>query len=581
MRHDTDSTVSFFVILKEMEHIFLELAVVLALATGLGALARVLKQPTLLGYIATGLIVGPLGLLQLNHGEVLDTLAQFGIAFLLFLAGMEMNFSELRHVGRSALAIGASQIVFTGLIGYAIATMLGMSPIFALYVAVTLTFSSTIIVIKLLSEKKALDSLHGKLVVGVLLVQDFIALGTLILLSGLSGPDLDPSKLPLTLGVTFAKGAALLVVSLLIGKYVMPKLLHRLAGSQEVLFLASLTWGLGLAALADLPSVGLTIEIGSFMAGVALSESVEHFQIMSRVRPLRDVFAVTFFIMLGSKLALSGMGTHLLPILLLSTFVLVVKPLIVMVTMGLLGYRARTSFMTGIAIAQVSEFSLIVMALALRLGHTNQELVSIITAVALITILVSSYLILHAEHLYMQLAPFLKRVIEYSAKNERHVRDTSLKNHIVLIGAHRVGHNILRALEDLHKSFMVVDFNPDVVLHLERRGIHALYGDIADPDIQDAAALDTARAIISTVPSFNESVHLLTRLKLANPKAKVILTASTELDAVALYERGADYVILPHFAGGLQLGRLLEEDKTLRTLSKLREQDLAIIIERP
>lgn len=564
-----------------MEHIFLELAVVLALATGLGALARALKQPTLLGYIATGLIVGPLGLLQLNHGEVLDTLAQFGIAFLLFLAGMEMNFSELRHVGRSAIVIGISQIAFTGAIGYLIATLLGMTPLSALYVGITLAFSSTIIVIKLLSEKKSLDSLHGKLVVGVLLVQDFVALGALILLSGLSGSETEPSRLPLVIALTFAKGAALLIASLLIGKYVMPKLLHRLAGSQEVLFLASLTWGLGLAALADLPSVGLTIEIGSFMAGVALSESVEHFQIMSRVRPLRDVFAVTFFITLGSKLVLSGTSDHLLPIILLSLFVLIVKPFLVMIAMGLLGYRARTSFMTGIAIAQVSEFSLIVMALSLRIGHTDQGLVSIITAVALITILVSSYLILHAENLYAWLAPFLKKAIEYSAKYEKHVRDATLKNHIVLVGAHRVGHNILRALEDLHKTFMVVDFNPDVVLHLERRGIRALYGDIGDPDIQDAAGFDTARAVISTVPSLNESVHLLARLKKSNPRAKVILTASTELDAVALYERGADYVILPHFAGGLQLGRLLEEDKTLRTLPKLREQDLAIIIERP
>ncbi len=564
-----------------MDHIFLELAIVLALATSLGALARALKQPALLGYIATGLIVGPLGLLQLNHGEVLDTLAQFGIAFLLFLAGMEMNFSELRHVGRSALLIGASQIAFTGGIGYLIAWGLGMTPLSALYIGITLSFSSTIIVIKLLSEKKALDSLYGKLVVGVLLVQDFIALGTLILLSGLSGPHLQSSQLPIALGLTFAKGAALLVFSLLMGKYVMPKLLRRLAGSQEVLFLASLTWGLGLAALADLPSIGLTIEIGSFMAGVALSESVEHFQIMSRVRPLRDVFAVTFFITLGSKLVLAGTAAHLLPILVLSAFVLVVKPLIVMLTMGLLGYRARTSFMTGIAIAQVSEFSLIVMALSLRLGHVDQGLVSIVTAVALITILVSSYLIMHAESLYRHLAPFLKKTIEFSAKREAHVRDTSLKNHSVLIGAHRIGHNILRALEDLHKAFIVVDYNPDVVHHLESRGIHAIYGDIADPDIQDAAALDAARVVISTVPSFHESAHLLARLKLANPRAKVILTATTELDAVVLYEHGADYVILPHFAGGLQLGRLLEEDKTLRTLGKLREQDLAIIIERP
>ncbi len=563
-----------------MDHLFLELALVLALATGLGAIARIFKQPTLLGYIATGLIVGPLGLLRLNHADVLDTLAQFGIAFLLFLAGMEMNFSELRHVGRSAALIGAGQVLFTSGVGFLIALALGLPLLSAGYVAVTLTFSSTIIVIKLLSEKKALDSLYGKLVVGVLLVQDFIALGVLILLSGLSGPNLDPRHLPVALALTLLKGAGLLVFSLLMGKYVMPKILHRLAGSQEILFLASLTWGLGMAAIASLASVGLTIEIGSFMAGVALSESVEHFQIMSRVRPLRDVFAVTFFIVLGSKLVLSGAAAHWLPIAAFSAFVLIGNPLIVMMLMGALGYRSRTSFMAGVTVAQVSEFSLIVIALGARLGHVDQGIVSIVTAVALITIVLSSYMILHSEMLYVRFSKFLK-FFEFRPKDEAHVRDTTLKNHVVLIGAHRVGHNILRALEDQHKKFLVVDFNPDVVIQLERRGIRALYGDIADPDIQDAAALDTARAVISTVPSFHESTHLLARLKRARSKAKIILTAETEFDAVALYERGADYVILPHFAGGQQLGRLLEEDRTLRTLPKLREQDLAIIIERP
>ncbi len=563
-----------------MDHLFLELALVLGLATGLGAIARLCKQPTLLGYIATGLIVGPLGLLQLNNGQVLDVLAQFGIAFLLFLAGMEMNFSELRHVGRAAALIGVGQVLFTSGVGYLITLALGLRGLPAAYIAVTLTFSSTIIVIKLLSEKKALASLYGKLVVGVLLLQDFIALGVLILLSGLSGASLEPSRIPLALAMTFAKGTALLGLSLLIGKYLMPKILHRLAGSQEILFLASLTWGLGMAALASLPSVGLTIEIGSFMAGVALSESVEHFQIMSRVKSLRDVFAVMFFIVLGSKLVLSGAAAHWLPIVVLSLFVLIGNPLIVMVLMGALGFRARTSFMAGVTVAQVSEFSLIVVTLGHRLGHVGQDVVSIVTAVALITILISSYMILHSEALYERLSPFLK-LFEFRAKKEQRVASEALKGHIVLVGCHRVGHNVLRSLEDMHKKFLVVDFNPDVVTQLGRRGIRAIYGDIADPSIQDLAALDEARAVISTVPSFHESSGLLARVKAANPKAKVILTAESEFDAVTLYERGADYVILPHFVGGRQLGRLLEEDKTLRTLSKLREQDLAIIIEHP
>ena len=563
-----------------MNLIFFEITIVLALATVLGILARALRQPTIVGYIATGLIVGPLGVLHLNNPEVLDALAQFGIAFLLFLVGMEMNFGELKHVGRSAVLIGLGQVVFTSAVGFVLAAALGFGLLPAVYIAVTLTFSSTIIVIKLLSEKKALESLYGKLVVGVLLVQDFVALGVLILLSGLSGPGIDPARLPIALLAAFAKGTGLLVFSLLAGRYVMPRLLHRLAGSQEVLFLASLTWGLGLAALSSLPSIGLTIEIGAFMAGVALSESVEHFQIMSRVKALRDFFAVMFFIVLGSKLVLSGLGGLWLPTLVLSLFVLIGNPLIVMLIMRALGYRSRTSFMAGVTVAQISEFSLIVITLGHRLGQVSQEVVSLVTAVGLITIAVSSYMIQNSEALYERLAPVLK-AFETGAKEEARGGRKELKSHIVLIGCHRMGHNILHSLEELHKKFLVVDFNPDVVARLHRRGLQAVYGDIADPDIQGLARLDEARVVISTVPSAHDSAALIARIKGRNPRCKLIVTAETEDEAVTLYERGADYVLLPHFVGGLQIARLLEEDRTLKSLEKMREQDWSLITGHP
>ncbi len=560
-----------------MNLIFLEITAVLVLATALGILARALRQPTLLGYIATGVIVGPLGVLHLDNAAILDALAQFGIAFLLFLVGMEMNFRELRHVGRSAVLIGAGQVLFTSAVGFGLATVLGFGFLPASYIAITLTFSSTIIVIKLLSEKKALESLYGKLVVGVLLVQDFVALGVLIVLSGLSGPDIGAAHLPMALLGAFVKGTALLAFSLLIGRYVMPKLLHRLAGSQEVLFLASLAWGLGMAALASMPSVGLTIEIGAFMAGLALSGSVEHFQIMSRVKALRDFFAVMFFIVLGSKLVLTGMGALWLPTAILSAFVLVGNPLIVMLLMGSLGYRSRTSFMAAITVAQISEFGLIVVTLGRRLGHISEDVVSIVTAVGLITIAVSSYMILHSEAIYEGLAPMLK-MFEFGAKDEKREVSKALKGHVVLIGCHRMGQNILRSLESLHKEFLVIDFNPDVIAKLHRRGLRAYYGDIADPDIQNLACLDAARAVISTVPSSQDSTILLERMKSKRAKTKVVVTAETEDEAVALYERGADYVLLPHFVGGLQIARLLEEDKTLKSLAALREEDLALIL---
>jgi len=563
-----------------MDHLFLEITLVLALATALGIAARALKQPTLLGYIVTGLIVGPLGLMRLDNAEVIDTMAQFGIAFLLFLVGMEMNFAELKHVGRPAVRIAGGQILFTSVVGLMIALLLGFAWLPALYIAITLTFSSTIIVVKLLSEKKALESLYGKIVIGILLVQDFIALGVLILLSGMSGAGLDPGRLPITLLATFAKGTILLVSALCIGKYVMPRLLHRLAGSQETLFLASLTWGLGVAALASLPQIGLSLEIGAFMAGVALAESVEHYQIMSRVKSLRDFFAVMFFIVLGSKMVLGGGAGVWGPTILLSAFVLVGNPIIVMALMAWLGYRPRTAFMAGVTVAQISEFSLIVVTLGHRLGHIDQRVVSIVTAVGLITIVLSSYLVLYSDWLYDRVSPFLEAFWP-KAHAERRVGRPPLKGHVVLIGCHRMGHNILHSLLGQKDGFLVVDFNPDVVGRLHRRGINAVYGDITDPDIQELAGLDEARAVISTVPSLHDSVNLIARVKGAGRGAKVIVTAESEFDALTLYEKKADYVVLPHFIGGLQLARILEEDSSLGTLEKLRAQDMTIITEHP
>lgn len=565
-----------------MSHIFFEITIVLILATVLGMAAQALKQPSILGYIATGLIVGPLGLVALDNVEVIDAMAQFGIAFLLFLVGMEMNFRELRHLGRPIILVGVGQIVFTTVLGFVIARLIGFGTVAAGYLGVTLAFSSTIIVVKLLSEKRALESLHGKLIVGVLLAQDFVALGVLILLSGLShaGPGLE--SLPIAALVnTFAKGTLLLLGAMAVGKWVMPRFLHRIAASQEMLFLASLAWGLGVAAFASLPQVGLTIEIGSFLAGIALAEAVEHFQISSRVKSMRDFFVVMFFIVLGSKMVLSDLSAIWLPVALLSLFVLVGNPLIVMLIMGALGYRSRTSFLAGVTVAQISEFSLVVAALAERVGHIDRSVVSIITAVGIVTITISSYMIIYSDGLYRLLKRGLKAFEFRKGAAEAAEAPRGLKGHVVLVGCHRMGQNILESLEDMHKEFMVVDFNPDVVRRLRKRGVPALYGDIADPDIQELSGIETARLVISTVPAADDSLKLLHGVRRLNPKAKMIMTAEREHDAVRLYEAGADYVLLPHFIGGLQVANLIREDRPMRSLARMRERDLEAIVARP
>ncbi len=562
-----------------MSHIFLEITIVLVLATALGMVAKFLRQPTILGYIAAGLIMGPLGIMRLDNIEVIDAMAQIGITLLLFLVGMELRLRELRSVGKPALLTGLGQIVFTAAIGMLIARGLGYAMMPALYVAAALTFSSTIIVVKLLTEKKSLETLYGKIVVGFLLIQDFVALFVLIALSSLDGSG---SSVPaLTLVMTLVRGVLLFLAAVVIGRYVLPRALRLVAHSQELLFLASLSWGMGVAALVTVPQIGFSIEIGGFLAGVAMSDAMEHFQIGSRVRSLRDFFIVMFFVALGSHVALGSIADIWIPTLVFSLFVIIGNPLIVMVIMGALGYRSRTSFLASVTVAQISEFSFILMALGHRLGHVDEAAVSMITAVGIITITVSSYMIIYGERLHETLRPVLRIFERRHAVKEDAAADHEMRDHVILVGANRTGHAIIRSLENGHSDFLVVEFNPDVVKRLLARGIRAIYGDITDTDMTETADLARARVIISTPDAYETSLALLHHARRLNPTVKVVLTAANDYDARNLYAAGADYVLLPHFVGGLQIAQLLGDDRDLGMLPDLKAKDLAALGSQP
>lgn len=559
-----------------MSNVFFEITVVVVLATVFGGLARLFRQPTTMGYLVVGALLGPLGLMNAHNAEVLEAMSHIGLTLLLFLIGMEMRFKDLHAVGRPALLAGIGQVLFTAFFGFLLTWGFGYDTITAGYIGVALAFSSTIVAVKLLAEKRTVDSLYGRIVIGILLVQDFIAIAMLVLLTG-NGRIGDGFFA--AAGLSLLKAAALCGGAVLLGRYVLPRLLALLGRSQELLLLGSLAWGLGFASFASMPAIGLSIEVGGFLAGLALAESVQHYQITSRIKSLRDFFVVLFFVVLGTKLVLaSGEGVWAQAGW-LSALVLVGNPLIIMILLGALGYRSRTSFMAGLSVAQVSEFSLILMALAHSEGQVSEHAVALVTAVGIITIMVSSYLIHFDEQLFRLLRPVLK-AFELGG-HEPAPRIRRLKNHIVLIGCHRLGHNVLHPLEKLHKEFVVVDFNPDVVTLLQKRGIQAVYGDISDPEIQEAAGLDRARLVISTAPSSEENRGLLRHLAAENPKAKVILTGATEHDAELFYAEGADYVMLPHFMGGLHLAAAIKKDKSLRNLASMRKHDLEIIAAHP
>lgn len=550
--------------------LFTEIALVVVSAVFAGFIAHVLRQPVIIGFLAAGILLGYSDYIELTHLGLIENLSSIGVALLLFLVGLEMNLKELKHVTGSALLVGLGQIIFTFGLGFLIASFLGFATVAALYIGIALTFSSTIIIIKLLSEKKDLNSLYGQVALGILLVQDFVAILFLILIPGLGGGE----GILLNVVYTLLKGFGL-VMLIFIASKVLPKVLESIGRSQEMLYLFGIAWALGVSALSG--AVGLSVEVGGFLAGLALASSSTHFQIGARLRPLRDFFIILFFVSLGAQ-ALHG-ETHiqLIPAVVFALFVLVGNPLIVMFLMGALGYRSRTSFLTSMSIAQISEFSLIVVALGYNVGHIEQGVVSLVTLVGIFTIFVSSYFIVYGGRLYQIFRPVVK-VFEFRKKFIEDLPKTfELANHVVLVGAHHMGGSILEALVNAKVDFVVVDFNPEVIKDLKESDIPVIYGDIVDPDIRERTQLAKARVVISTIPTFADNLGIIKATKRRGKKIRVVVTAENEWEANELYRAGADYVMTPHLIGGRELAAAIGKDTDLDNLEGMRKRDRKIL----
>lgn len=558
---------------------FLELTGILIAAGAIAYILHFLKQPSIIAYIATGLLIGPFALYQLHHGEILHSLSEVGVTLLLFMVGLDLDISQLKRTGKAAVIAGLSQIIFTCALGFGIVTLLGFPLLPALYISLALTFSSTIIVVKLLSEKKDMQSLYGKLAVGIFLVQDIAAILILILLSGATGADqtLIPGQgLAGSIIITLAKAFMIGVVVVTLSRTVFPKLMRTLVKSDELTLLFSLGWALGLAAFFSAPFIGFNAAIGGFVAGLALANTGAHYQISGRIKPLHDFFIVIFFIFLGSQLAFNHITEAIVPAIALTLFVLIGNPLIVTIILGLLGYKLRTSFMTGVTVAQISEFSLILMALGLAAGHVTQTHVTIITLVGISTIGISSYGVLFSSRLYEKLIAKVAHLFERRVRPaDKELGEKVYKNHIVIVGAHRLGSHIINAMKKQKAQFIVIDFNPDVAAHYNSLGIDAVCGDIADPYIQDIARLSSARMIVCTIPDYRDTLALIETVRISlRKRTKMIVAASDEQEALELYKRGADYVLLPHFVGGMHLVQIVEQTADNRSLAKLRDKHL-------
>lgn len=548
-----------------------ELVLITLISTLLAAIFWKLKQPPILAYIVAGILLGPLGF-KLISGEnpIILALSDMGIAFLLFLVGLEMDFRKLREVGKASIITGAGQILFTGMIGYVICRIIGFNALNSLYISIALTFSSTIIIVKLFSEKNELDSLHGRIAVGFLLVQDFVAIAILVTLGMFEAGGIEIA----TIAKTIFSGSLLFVAMLLSSKYILPRIFASLARSQELLFLSSISWCFLFSWFAAI--LGFPIEIGAFLAGIALAPLPYCYEIFGKIRPLRDFFVVLFFVILGIKLGFTS--SLLFPIVILTILVLVGNPVIVMSLLGMLGYKKRTSFFASLATAQVSEFSLILIAMGIKLGHVSTTVSSLVTSVALVTIAISTYLITFNDRVYDVLSPIL-RVFERRSVKEEEMKEKKISRHVIVFGYHRMGYTIVHALKRMKEKVLVIDFNPDLIKELKRRKIPCIYGDALDSEVLEKANFRMCKLIVSTIPGLKENLFLTYKAKVYNKP--IIVTATQIEDARELYKVGADYVILPHFLGAERASIIIKEIlKDKRKIKKIKTTHIKDLEER-
>ncbi|WP_138440651.1 MULTISPECIES: cation:proton antiporter family protein [Marinobacter] len=527
-----------------LENVFTQIGIILGLAVIGGGLAQMLRQPLIVAFIAVGIVLGPSATGMVAHSSEVELFARLGIALLLFIVGLKLDLHIIRTVGPVALASGLGQVVFTSVIGYLIAIMLGMSPVTALYVAVALTFSSTIIIVKLLTDKREVDSLHGRIAVGFLIVQDIVVVLVMIGLTAFGQADAGV-HLGWEAAKVLIKGALMLTVVALLMRYVLPGLLHRLAHSQELLMLFAIAWAVLGAVTGEV--LDFSKEVGAFLAGVSIASTPYREQVAARLASLRDFLLLFFFIELGSTLDLSTLGAQVGAAIALSAFVLIGNPLIVLVIMGLMGYRRRTGFLAGLTVAQISEFSLILAALGLSLGHITQETLGLITLVGLITISASTYMILYSHQLYERLAPYLA-VFERRVTHRELDALTDIQDEIdvVLVGLGRYGAALAANLRDSGCRLQAVDFDPAVVRTHDQEGYPVKYGDAEDPEFIASLPLKHTRWVVSTVRDQAINKMLLHGLRQSNYNGAIAIATSSQRHARELSEEGVDLVLIPY-----------------------------------
>ncbi len=532
-------------------YIFYEIAALLVLAAAGGLIGIKLRQPLIVSFIAVGILAGPSFLDIAQSDEHIDLLGELGIAVLLFLVGLKLDLGLVRNLGPAALITGTGQIIATFTAGFLLCLALGLDSGTSILVSVGLCFSSTIIIVKLLSDKREIDSLHGQIALGVLIVQDIVVVITMIVLSGLGGAG-ETSPVENMIRV-LAFGTAMLAGVGLFVRFIADPLVTRLARTPELLLSFAIGWAALLAAIGHY--FGLGKELGGLLAGVSFASTPFREAIAARLASLRDFLLLFFFVALGASLNLSGLGSSVGPALAISLFVLLGKPLIVFSLTRMQGYSRRTGILASLTLAQISEFSLIFMAMAVTLGRADESTMALLTLVALITITISSSAITYSHQFYGWLDPKLIQL--FSIQTDDLPEDQALAEskapEIMVIGLGRYGSAVAKALQKNGRSVLGVDFNPVAVNYARAQGVKALFGDATDPEFLAHLPFTSTRWIVSAIPEHEPDVahddprRSLVRSLRSNGFKGQIAVAVQNSEAVApLKAAGTDLILMPY-----------------------------------
>ena len=534
--------------------LLLNLGFIVITAATFAFVGKLIRMPTIVGYILAGIVLGPvLHLVELDHS--LELISELGIALLLFLVGLELSFAKVKDLGRVALILGGIQVLLTATGGMLVAHFMGFAPMEAIFLGGTVTFSSTVVVIKLLDQKGVMNRLYARISVALFLAQDIVVIAALTVLTGFGGSEpLAPIELLINFGKAFGGMAVLLILALIAARYLLPKPFAWAARSPDTVFIWALCWCFLVVILAH--QFHLSVEIGAFLAGIAIAQLPIHEDLHRRLHPLMTFFIAVFLVTLGIKMELSSFAAIWPTALGLSAFVLLIKPIIVFSILARMRFSEYTAFQTAIATGQVSEFAFILLALGATTGLIGADIVALGGLVGITTIALSSYLIIHSEALYAAIArtgilKLLRAKQEPDSEILRHRKD-----HIIVVGMNALGREIVKQLTLRNERVLAIDTDPK---KLEGLGdADTLIGNVEYQSVVEEVGLREARLVVSAL-QIEDTNHLLAyRCRSASvPCAIHAFDLSVVND---LLDLDVTYLMMPAADGILQQRQLMQHE---------------------